>query len=339
MREIIFNGKRSLADYHLTIAPYPDTRIGTSQPRTIRETVAYRNGSYDFSAMSGSLIYDDRTLVYTFNLHGESREDLETVRSEILAWLTSASAADLYDDDLPGWHFTNVTLTSLGDLEFISRIGRNAKLTATFQAAPYMVSNTGERIPLAILTPTSNSAKYVFAKIGGSNGSLSYAEPDLSSVGFDTFTLSADNLTATATVSTTDWSKMLVHLIGTYAKITVSASGGMVAPYQYDGNDFYGAVSASASMLTLKITFTSPINSAVGNIIRLGCSELIDCPLPPDTDSLKLTSEDSEPTVTINGAETPADNIAIPGGITVMTVGGCKDEKLTLLYDTIKRRL
>lgn len=336
IKQIKYNG---LFTEDLGIFVCEEPQYGMPKPKMITDSVPFSDAVYDFSKMDGSLHYESRTLEYTFCLQGADASEAHDMLSKTLAWLYSDGDNKLYDEHFGGWHFTDVRCIGVQPPVYASQSKKVIKLTATFQAGVYMESNTGERIPLAILTPTSDSAKYVFAKIGGTNSSLSYAKPDSASVGFDTFTLSSDGLTATATVSATDWGKTLVSLNGTFTGITAIGSGGLVAPQQYDGKVFYGAVAASVTMITLKITFGSPTTSAIGNVMRLGYSAMVDCPQSPSTNSLKLTAEDSEPTVTINGAATPADDIAIPGGITVMTISGCKDDKLTLAYDSIKRRL
>lgn len=334
VREIIFNGQHSLADHSLTIAPYPDTRIGTPQPRTLRETVAYMDGSYDFSAMSGGLIYDDRTLVYTFNLHGESREDLETMRGEILAWLTSAVAADLYDDDFPDRYFTNVTLTSLGDLEFVSRNGRNAKLCATFTAAPKRRKAGTVIMTVAEFAPASNVSEYVWLYAGDRLYYNSIGSTDI----FDTKNITNSNKSITATVNVTNWDKGIakIQVPSFIEQVSARIDGNILTPGIVLDSQYYYVVGSGWHVLALTFTARSGVSisdSMAQLVTAVGFSSGTAAKTPPAPDNLMISAADSLPQVTVNGSPADTDNISLNEELTVMKISNAKGDKLKLVYD------
>lgn len=240
MRDIAFNGVHSLFDLGLTIAPYPDTRATSPTPRIIRETVPYMSGSYDFSKIGGEIILEDITLTYAFNLHGSSAAELEETRSSICEWLTGAAGTELYDDHFDGWHFTNVTLKTLGDLEYVSRFGRNARMSVTFAASPYMEADNAYDPLRSVPSDYTQALTY---------SSVNYSD---------------DGTTALLTYSLADnKNDVMCRLpIVSSCKATATANGTLRAQGT-EGGYFYIVADKAVTLISLKLVFPLAIAQTV----------------------------------------------------------------------------
>lgn len=117
-----------------------DGNVGTPVPRIITETVPYRDGSYDYSRADGTQHYDDRAMQYSFAVKGATPEETQDRLSEALSWLNSGG--EMRDEYLDGWVYDNARCTS-ADVEYLSEDRRIAKITATFSALPWLISEHG----------------------------------------------------------------------------------------------------------------------------------------------------------------------------------------------------
>lgn len=164
-RQIKFGGKWSLEDFGVLIGQESDTntRIEYAKPRVLRETVPFRDGSYDYSRMSGKLVYDDRTLRYTFIISGHTRTDVEEKVRQLDNWLGDSCDTELYDTDFQLWKFTGVSYLGMGDLTYYSSNENRAQVTAEFIAAPYMRSLSGKLIDCLDFTPDAAATRYLFS--------------------------------------------------------------------------------------------------------------------------------------------------------------------------------
>lgn len=164
-RQINFGGRWSLEDFGLFIGQETDTdtRIERARPRIIRESIPFMDGSYDYSRISGKLIYDDRTLRYTFIISGHSRTEIEDKVRQLDNWLGETEDTDLYDTDFPHWMFTNVAYLGIGELTFYSANECKARVTAEFTAAPYMRNRSGQLIDCLDFTPDTAATRYLFS--------------------------------------------------------------------------------------------------------------------------------------------------------------------------------
>ncbi|MCR5143441.1 MAG: hypothetical protein K6C68_13130 [Ruminococcus sp.] len=137
-RQIKFGGKWSLEDFGVLIGQGTDTNtaVELAKPRILREVVPFMDGSYDYSRMRGKLIYDDRTLRYTFIISGHTRADVEEKARQLDNWLGDSNDTELYDTDFQLWKFTGVSYLGMGDLTYYSSNENRAQITAEFTAAP-----------------------------------------------------------------------------------------------------------------------------------------------------------------------------------------------------------
>lgn len=134
--ELIANGLRvGCGDDNVCTA---DKQIGVPKKRLVREEVPYRNGSYDFSDMDGQTYYEDRELQYTFGIIGSEQEVLDKV-SELSAWLYGIHNSDIWDTDIPYWHFHG----SCDEVKVTyDETGMAADLVAKFTVEPFLIADS-----------------------------------------------------------------------------------------------------------------------------------------------------------------------------------------------------
>lgn len=115
-----------------------DKQIGVPEKRIVREDVPYHNGSYDFSEIDGEDFYEDRVLKYTFGVVGSEQRVLEQV-SELTTWLYSIHDADIWDTDIPYWHFHGSCDKVKVDFD---ESGMSADIEATFTVEPFLIADS-----------------------------------------------------------------------------------------------------------------------------------------------------------------------------------------------------
>lgn len=139
MHGIRFNGYHSWKDKHLTLAPGKD--VGRPAKEKVKRKVAFSNAEYDFSELYGSQVYSNRQLQYSFNLIGNSKEEMSFMAVNIINWLMNSSGKQrLYDDAFPGYYF----LAEVEDEASFEENFSDGILTVTFEAYPFMVSELKE---------------------------------------------------------------------------------------------------------------------------------------------------------------------------------------------------
>ena len=95
---IIYNGKNSLKDFELYVAskeiPVPIRKEAT-------ETVPLMSGEWDFSYHDDDVDeYETLVLKYSFDVIDNSKQDLNALKTELVAWLHSRGDQRLYDSDI-----------------------------------------------------------------------------------------------------------------------------------------------------------------------------------------------------------------------------------------------
>lgn len=133
MDGIKINGRHSYLDFGLYVK---EREIGVPQRRSIRKSVPYCHGSYDFSALNGEIAYADRQLAYVFDVTGDSVEELEQNKAEVCAWLMEAQEIPIYDDACPYVHFVG----SVGSIAWSpDENGLQGELAVTFDCYPFKI--------------------------------------------------------------------------------------------------------------------------------------------------------------------------------------------------------
>lgn len=148
MKELKVCGKGSYTDFDQYIA---SRKIGVPKKRIIKETLPFKNGSYDFTYVNGEPTYDDNTITYTFDIVGVNMNDVERQKRQMLDWLMNVHDEDIYDDYAEGYHFH-------GSYETCdwSEGWEQCQLSVTFSVYPFMIANE-KTITTILVTDTSES--------------------------------------------------------------------------------------------------------------------------------------------------------------------------------------
>lgn len=132
---ITINGKHSFDDFGQMVA---SRNTGAPKKKSSTKTVPHMSGFYDFSAIYGAVSYESREVTYTFELMGDDEADLQTQKSELLAWLATAQDSDIFDDDITGWHFVGSFDSASWDE---GDEGESGTLEVTFLCQPFLVAD------------------------------------------------------------------------------------------------------------------------------------------------------------------------------------------------------
>ena len=130
---IKINGLHSFVDFGLSIS---QRQINLPPKTSIRKTIPFMNGFYDFSKMNGDICWQERQIQYTFDIVGETIQEMDEKRTEVANWLCNLHDVDIYDDTLPDYHFH-------GSFETIDQNedAEKTELTVTFTCYPFMIAN------------------------------------------------------------------------------------------------------------------------------------------------------------------------------------------------------
>lgn len=96
------NGKHSYGDFGLYLK---SRNIGLPEKKSLRETVAFMNGYYDFSTLYGAPAWNERIIEYSFDVTHDTPADLDFFVSHVLDWLGNVHDADIFDDTVYGYHW------------------------------------------------------------------------------------------------------------------------------------------------------------------------------------------------------------------------------------------
>ena len=175
--------KHSYRDFGLYLK---SRNVTLPEKKSIRETVPYFNGYYDFSALNGAPAWDARTVSYSFDVVGDNPVDLENQTVRILDWLCNVHDEPIFDDAMPlhYWKgsYDGCTLSwdESGDqveiaVTFICHPFRIAREITEYKLEPgkeYIINNLGMAV-----TPTVTSTKGAAIQIGSYVNSIPAGEP------------------------------------------------------------------------------------------------------------------------------------------------------------------
>lgn len=331
IRQMIFNGVSTGDLRGVTVAK---GSWGTPKPRVVRESVPYRSGSTDLSAVGGKVYYDDRDPQYVFNVIGEDAEDTADLVSDVVNWLYSEGDGILKDEHLHGWKLTNCRCTDIS-YEYIDQARRVVQLTAAFAADPYMISEgaafdiatfTGNR--LMLLNVNDFGATYY--DMGSSADYASYTD----------ISVSDDGLSASVTLPF--GGNVTQYAIPTMGGIVTAASGGRYSTVfgQDDDYIYLQAVYPNGTASTYGVSLT--LSKAVG-ASALGAVKVpyhVGAGTEFKTASLDAYSLvcDGVPVLYVNGAIVDTEHFAVKSGNNRLSVTH-NTMPATLRYSTIKERL
>ena len=130
---IKINGMHSFIDFDLTIA---DRQIKLPPKTSIRKTVPFMNGYYDYSKINGAICWGEKEIQYTFDIVGDTVQQMDEKRTQFINWLCNLHDVDIYDDTIPDYHFH-------GSFDNIDQNeeGEKSEVTVTFICYPFMIAN------------------------------------------------------------------------------------------------------------------------------------------------------------------------------------------------------
>ena len=119
---------------------------GDPSKKLATKTVPFMSGFYDFSKLYGSLAFESREVTYSFDIMEETKEECQHIRAKMMDWLSSVHDEDIFDDDIPGYHWHgSFSSSSWSEAE----TGESGTLEVTFLCHPFMICDTWTEIHLA----------------------------------------------------------------------------------------------------------------------------------------------------------------------------------------------
>lgn len=115
--------------------------------KTARVSIPFSHGTLDFSSINGEVYYEDRELSYSFDMIAGSPRELESMISDVTAWLAPVCGDELCDDDVPGYHWI-VSAPSIS----VSRdeSGLAATVEVAFSAYPFAMADNESRASISV---------------------------------------------------------------------------------------------------------------------------------------------------------------------------------------------
>lgn len=99
---IRINDKHSYGDFGLYLK---SRNISLPEKKSIRQTVPFMNGYYDFSALNGAPAWGERIIEYSFDVTNDSPVELDHFVSYVLDWLSNVHDVDIHDDTVYDYHW------------------------------------------------------------------------------------------------------------------------------------------------------------------------------------------------------------------------------------------
>ena len=349
-RQIKFNGRFSMLDFGVYIGSEidTDTRREKARPRIAREKIPFMNGSYDFSRLTGDLIYDDQKLYYTFIISEKTKELVAQKADKLDEWL-SGDSDELYDSEYPGWKFVGVSYEGMSEIQYYSYNETQGKVTVEFTAAPYMRSRSGQIIDCLTFTPNADPTTYLFAAYMSEydlvrlKGLGSSGYTDLS-ISFETVSPQSGIHYAVAEIPQSGapkWYLLPKSMGGMDITMREPASCVCIkedADYYY----LYQATTTAVSVQLWGFDYDTYTEAQLEAIIKHADWRLTDDvqSFPqssvPSTRDMRVISEGT-PTLSVNG--NTADTAGFPLSVgDLLTVGSAQDELCKLQYCTVKER-
>lgn len=162
---IRINNKHSYSDFGLELKT---RKIGLPEKKSIRQTVPFMSGYYDFSALNGAPAWGERTIEYSFDVINNSPAELDFFVSYVLDWLGTIHDADIYDDTTYGYHWHGSYKEA--NVEW-DETGMQAEIMVSFVVHPFKIANTATEHSLTAGTHTITNSGMAVAPFAFSTAS------------------------------------------------------------------------------------------------------------------------------------------------------------------------
>lgn len=160
---IRINDRHSYGNFGLTLKT---RKIGLPEKKSIRQTVPFMNGYYDFSALNGAPAWNERIIEYSFDVINENPVDLDFFVSYVLDWLGNIHDTDIYDDTTYGYHWHGSY--DKASVEWDDS-GLQAEITVSFVVHPFKIADNPTQYTMTAGTYTVFNPGMVVAPIVKSN--------------------------------------------------------------------------------------------------------------------------------------------------------------------------
>ena len=137
--QLTIGDKDSYDDFDASLA-----RFDAKPPKkkSIRETIPFFNGSYDFSTINGEVYWEDRVIECIFEILADTPEELEDKKAAFSNWVMNVTEQDIYSPFIPDYHFVG----TFEEMDYEDDDGLDkTTATVTFLAYPYKVANEPKR--------------------------------------------------------------------------------------------------------------------------------------------------------------------------------------------------
>ena len=112
--------------------------IGLPEKKSIRQTVPFMNGYYDFSALNGAAAWNERLIEFGFDVIGDTPQALEQEVGKVLDWLCNVHDEDIFDDTLTRFHWHG----SYDACEVsYDESGEHAEIKVSFVVHPFKIAD------------------------------------------------------------------------------------------------------------------------------------------------------------------------------------------------------
>ena len=156
---IRINNKHSYGDFGLYLK---SRNIGLPEKKSIRQTVPFMNGYYDFSALNSAPAWGERIIEYSFEVTNENTVDLDYFVSYLMDWLGNVHDADIYDDTTYGYHWHGSYENA--DVKWDDS-GLYAEITVSFVVHPFKIADAATVHTMTAGTYTINNTGMAVAPI------------------------------------------------------------------------------------------------------------------------------------------------------------------------------
>lgn len=132
--QIEFNNLKSFDDFQLKII---SVEISYPTPKTIKESVPFQNGEYDFTELYGEIAYNNRSVKVVFEYDGfkaATRTRLSSFYTKVINWLFNSGENKLIIDYEVG--FFKGRVDSVSSIEVLSGTG---EITVEFDCYPFRI--------------------------------------------------------------------------------------------------------------------------------------------------------------------------------------------------------
>ena len=133
--QLIIGDKASYDDFFASVA---ERKIKKPAKKSIKETIPFFNGAYDFSKINGETYWEERELEYIFEMTANTPEELEDQKLAFSGWIMNVFEEEIHDPYIFGYHFKG----TYDDMDVEDDEGLDKSIiTVKFKAYPYMIAD------------------------------------------------------------------------------------------------------------------------------------------------------------------------------------------------------